>query len=279
MVINEFHPDLIAPTRNNYRNVTQGGSKIVCIGKPGTGKSTLIRYLIYSKRNIIPYGIAMNGTEKETGFYSEMLPPLFCYNGYDEDVIKNFIERQNKAKENSTNPWGMIVLDDCTDKKGVFKSETQEGLFKNGRHWKMLYILSLQYSIDLPPSLRTCVDGTFLFKENNEKNLKNLYENFAGVFPSKKVFETYMSHVTGDYTALYIDTQNQSTKEWYECVYYVKSPMIPEFKFGCKEYRAYAKERVDKKYLITVKDKMQDIQKKYDEVIIAQKSAEFIYKT
>lgn len=248
-VINEFHPDLVAPTRENYKNKSQGGSKLVFIGKPGTGKSTLIKYMLYSKSDVIPFGVVMNGTESSTNYYSQIFPPLFVYDKYHENIVENFVERQKKAKDTMSNPWGLLLLDDCTDSKGVFKSEIQNGIFKNGRHWKLLYILSLQYSVDLPPALRTCVDGAFIFRETNEKNLKNLYENYAGVFPNFKLFKTYMEKITGNYTALYVDSQNQAVKEWYECVYYVKSPEIPNFKFGCKEFRAYGKDRVDKKWL------------------------------
>lgn len=247
--INEFYPDLIAPTKETYMNPEQGGSKIVFIGKPGTGKSTLIKYILYSKMDLVPVAVVVNGTEESTGFYSELFPPLFVYNEYNERILSEFVNRQQKAKEELSNPWGLLLLDDCTDGKDVFKSKIQNGIFKNGRHWKMLYFISLQYSIDLPPALRTCVDGAFLFKETNEKNLKNLYENYAGIFPKFSIFKQYMDQVTGNFTALYIDSQNQSVKEWQDCVYYVKAPIIDNFKFGCKEYRAYGRDRVVKKFL------------------------------
>lgn len=247
--INEFYPELIAPNIDNFKERSQGGSKIVFIGKPGTGKSTLIKYILNSKINIIPYGIVMNGTEESTGFYSEIFPPLFVYDNYEESIIEEFIKRQQNAIESMENPWGLLLLDDCTDGKNVFKSKVQQSLFKNGRHWKTLYILSLQYSVDLPPALRTCVDGAFIFKETNEKNLKNLYENYAGVIPSLTLFKSYMEKITGNFTALYIDSQNQSFTNWQECVYYIKAPILEPFKFGCKEYRAYGRDRVMQKYL------------------------------
>ncbi|QIH04975.1 ATPase 3 [Dasineura jujubifolia toursvirus 2a] len=258
--INEFSPDLIAPTKDNFREPTQGGSKLVFIGKPGTGKSTLIRYILYSKMDIIPIALVMNGTEQDTGFYSEIFPPLFVYGEYKEDKIKDFISRQQKAKENITNPWGLLLLDDCTENKKIFNTSLQQSIFKNGRHWKMLYMISLQYSVDLPTNSRVCIDGAFIFKENNEKILRGLYENYAGIIPTFALFKAYMDNVTGDYTALYIDSQNQTKREWFDCVYYVKAPIVPSFKFGSKEYRAYGKERIDPQYLITAAHKMKHIQ-------------------
>jgi hypothetical protein len=263
--INEFHPDLIAPTKETYRIPEQGGSKVVFIGKPGTGKSTLIKYILYSKMDLIPVAVVINGTEQETGFYSQMFPPLFVYEDYDERILKNFIARQQVAKENLTNPWALLLLDDCAEDKRIFKATTQNQIFKNGRHWKMLYFLSLQYSVDLPPNLRACVDGAFIFKEHNERVLKGIFENYAGVFPNFSIFKLYMENVTGDYTALYIDSQNQSKKQWQDCVYYVKAPIVSNFKFGCKEYRAYAKDRTNPFHLVTAVDKMKQIKQKLEE--------------
>ena len=47
-------------------------------------------------------------------------------------------------------------------------------MFKRGRHWKMWYILSLQYSMDVKPVIRTNVDGVFILRELILKNRKSL---------------------------------------------------------------------------------------------------------
>ena len=67
--IKEFTSDLIAPSSKNMYAVDQGGSKIVVIGKAGTGKTSLITSLLYEKRDIFPVGIAMSGTEDSNNFF------------------------------------------------------------------------------------------------------------------------------------------------------------------------------------------------------------------
>ena len=47
--IHELDLESIMPNTENFDNKDQGGSKIVVIGKPGTGKTTLITDLLYYK--------------------------------------------------------------------------------------------------------------------------------------------------------------------------------------------------------------------------------------
>ena len=243
--------DLINPNPHNWMDKNQGGSKIFIIGKPGSGKSTLIKSLFYHKHSIIPVAVAMSGTESETGFYKEFLPEAYIFDEYDEKALSNFIVRQKGVRsfyekmhdnfdgDSNFNPWNMLIIDDCMDDPKVFNQQPQPGLFKNGRHWKMLYIVSLQYALDVRPGIRSNIDGVFIFRESNVAIRKRLYENYAGIIPSFNLFEQIMDAITGDYTALYIQNAT-NTNDWRECVFYYKAPIIKNFKFGCQEYRGYS---------------------------------------
>jgi len=88
--IKELDPDIIPPSTSRHKDPDYGGAKLVVIGKPGTGKTTLISSLLYSKKHIIPIGIVMSGSEDSNGHYKKMLPNTFVFNDYDEDVIKKF---------------------------------------------------------------------------------------------------------------------------------------------------------------------------------------------
>lgn len=211
-----------------------------------TGKTTLITSLLYEKSHIFPVGEVMSGTEDSNGHYGKIFPGSFVYNSLNKDQLNEFIKRQKAAKEHLPNPWAILLLDDCTDDPKLFNDPLFQGIFKNGRHWKMWFILSLQYSLDIKPVIRTNVDGTFILRETNMKNRKSLWENYAGVFSDFGQFCQVLDQLTDDYTALYIHNQTTSNK-LEDCVFWYKAKSIPKnFRIGCDEYWLYHEERYDK---------------------------------
>ena len=77
LYIKELNIELLQPNTKTYMDPDQGGCKHVIIGKPGTGKSTLIASLLYSKKHIYPCGVVFSGTEDSNGFYKRMFPNTF----------------------------------------------------------------------------------------------------------------------------------------------------------------------------------------------------------
>lgn len=213
-----------------------------------THNTTLIKSILYAKKHIFPVGVAMSGTEDSNDAYKQIFPSTFVYNKYDVDVVRNYIKRQKIARDYLANPWSILLLDDCTDSPSIFNEPIQQGLYKRGRHWKMLYILSLQYCMDIKPVIRTNVDGTFILRETNLKNRKLLWENYAGIIPDFSMFCDILDKITDDYTALYIHNATTSNK-LEDCLFWYKAKPAPYgFKFGCPEYWAFHKDRYNPEY-------------------------------
>ena len=246
--IRELNIESIPPATSTMYNENQGGAKIVVIGKPGTGKTTLISSLLYAKKNIFPIGMVMSGTEDSNGYYKKIFPSTFVYNKLEESKIEDFIKRQKIAKKHLHNPWAVLLLDDCTDDPKLFNKPLFHGLYKNGRHWKMWYILSLQYCMDIKPVIRTNIDGTFILREPNLKNRRNLWENYASIIPDFSLFCTILDQITDDYTALYINNTNQSNK-LEDCIFWYKGKIPPnDWKFGSKDFWKFHGKRYDRQY-------------------------------
>jgi energy-coupling factor transporter ATP-binding protein EcfA2 len=249
LYIKELDLDLLSPNLNNYLNSEQGGLKTVIIGIPGSGKSTLIASLLYAKKHLIPCVMAVSGTEDSNEYYKKIIPDTFIFNKYDEVQLESFIKRQKIAKKHVSNPWAVCLLDDCTDTPGVFTKPLQQGIFKNSRHWKMWYILSLQYCMDVKPVIRTNISGTFILREPNLRNRRSLWENYCSIVPDFDMFCQIMDQISDDYTALYVHNASTSNK-LEDCLFWYKATPPPkDFKFGADEIYDFHYSRYNPEYV------------------------------
>lgn len=247
--IRELDPDIIPPLTHKMNDPDyNGGCKIVVIGKPDTGKSSLIKGLLYMKKHIFPVGMAMSGSEDTNHAFAEIMPSTFVYNNYEEEKVKDFIKRQKLARQHLPNPWAFIILDDCTDDPKIFNKPLQNAMYKKGRHWKMFYLLSLQYAMDIKPQIRTAVDGVFILRETITSNLEKIYRNYASIIPTYELFCDIMEQLTEDYHAIYIHNATHTNK-WQDCVFWWKAPLPPRgWKVGCPEYWDFHNARYNEEY-------------------------------
>ena len=249
LYINELDINTLKPEHSkDYKN----GCKLVIIGAPGTGKSTIIKSIIYSKKHILAVGQVFSGTEDSNGFFGEFFPESFIYNGLDASELTpldNFKKRQKIARQyiepTGGYSWALNVIDDCTYDTAFLKKPIYRDLLKNGRHYSMLHILSLQYCLDIKPDIRVNINGVFILRESRLDIRKKLYENYGGCIPSFDMFCQIMDALTTDYTALYINNMSTSNKIEDTVFYYKADPTkIPkDWKFGCKEFWQFHNER------------------------------------
>lgn len=247
--IKELDFDMIPPNINNFKEEKQGGCKIFVIGKPGTGKSTLIKRIMYEKQDIIPFCQVFSGTEDSNSFFGSCSPDICVYDELKDEYVQDYIKRQKIAKKYLDNPWGMQIFDDCMEDISVFRKPLYSGIFKNGRHHKSLYIFSIQYCLDLKPSIRSLVDGVFILRETIPSTRQKLYENFGAGIPTFELFNELMDKLTDDFSAMYIRNSGTTSNNLEDIVFYYKiEPVSDNWEFGSPYFWEFHKERYDPNY-------------------------------
>ena len=221
------------------------GPVIVLIGRRDTGKSFLVRDLLYHHQDI-PVGTVISGTEAGNGFYCKYVPKLFIHDEYNTSIIENILKRQkavlkqiNKDIKNynksTIDPRTFVILDDCLYDSGWARDKMMRLLFMNGRHWKLMLIITMQYPLGIPPNLRTNIDYVFILREPYIANRKRIYENYAGMFPTFESFAQIMDQCTENYECLVINNNSKSNK-LQDQIFWYKAEAHENFKLGSKEF-------------------------------------------
>jgi hypothetical protein len=235
-VLSEIDVSLYPESRKYCGFELDGNGRFLLADCTVTHNTTLITSILYAKKHIYPVYEIYSGTEDSNHFYGEIFPPIFVHNELTVTDLDRYIKRQKIAKKYLSNPWAVCLIDDCTDNPALLRKPIFGKIFKNGRHWKSLFIFSMQYCLDVIPALRTNIDGTFLLRETIPQNRKKLYDCYAGsFFDSYSDFCDTFDICTQDRTAMYI--HNRTTSNNIEdCVFYYRATPIPEsFKFGCQD--------------------------------------------
>jgi len=76
------------------------GPVVVLIGRRDTGKSFLVRDLLFHHVDI-PIGTVISGTEAGNGFYSCHVPKLFIHDEYNTGIIENVLKRTKSRHQAS----------------------------------------------------------------------------------------------------------------------------------------------------------------------------------
>jgi hypothetical protein len=216
---------------------------VVLIGKRETGKSFLCKDILYHHSDI-PVGQVISGTEAANQFYGSYVPKLFIHDEYSPEIIANMLKRQRlmidkKRSSESLDPRAFLILDDCLYDNTWVKDKNVRSMFMNGRHYKLLFMITMQYALGIPPNLRTNIDYIFILRENYVSNRKRLYEHYAGMFPNFDMFCQVMDQCTENFECLVINNNAKSNKLT-DQVFWYKADKRPDFKIGSSEYWNYS---------------------------------------
>ena len=215
-----------------------------------THNSTLISDIMWYCKNV-PFGVIMSGTEDGNGFYSQYFPDLFIYSEWRPEALQKIITTQKKIVRDDQDAKGkghvFLLIDDLMYEKKMMRDKNMRQLFMNGRHWRILFMLSMQYCMDLPPDLRANVDYVFILRENIISNKMKLWKQYFGIFPTFASFSETMDACTENYECLVLDNTSKSNKIE-DCVFWYKARPNRRYRIGCSKLWEVAEKHYNKNY-------------------------------
>jgi GTPase SAR1 family protein len=203
---------------------------MLLIGRRGSGKSVLLKDLLYNMRDRVDYAMAMCPTVESAAMLRSCLPGSSVFDRFVGHKVEALIElAQDLATRNKVRNF-LLVLDDVMYDKGICRTPHFRNLFYNGRHYRITCILLLQYLVDLPPDLRAQIDYVFACREPILANRVKLFKMFFGVFATQEEFDAVLERCTQNYEVLCLDNTLSSTGPQ-DCVCWYKAEFkLPDFK-------------------------------------------------
>lgn len=210
--ISEFDPNEMDPA-----------SKILVIGRPKTGKSTLCSDICSFMSNKVPVWEVFNGSEVSNKYWKNRgIPDIFVHPDLDLESVNRFYTRQRISIQQKVNPaYGGLLFDDCMHDNKLFKDRVFKKIMFNGRNDKIFTMIITQDASVPPRWLRSTIDYVFLFRETSEENLRILHKNFGSIIGTYGDFVEIMKEVAHTNRCLVINFQKQSNNmedmvAWYK---------------------------------------------------------------
>jgi hypothetical protein len=146
------------------------------IGTPSSGKSYLVKYLLYLNAKKFHYGwlFCPNYDEQSYKYLPDRCKHYECTDEYIDKIIQIQESRINQGKKSSA----FVIIDDFA---GMIKKSSKSfmKLISNYRHKNITLMLSSQYMTDFPPRVRACSVYTFIWQMPS----LSIYENAYKILP------------------------------------------------------------------------------------------------
>lgn len=177
----------------------------ILVGKPESGKSNLIKYLVYECMLQFPIDLVFVFTKTSYNHGYDFLDDRRIYKFFDLDSLSKIIKfiENYQSKGNKINT--ILIFDDCIDKKN--KNDLFIDILFNHRHLNISIFYSTQYLAGkLGPDIRESVSNVFLFKVVQESTIRKNHECFLG-FIDYHSYET-MNFNLPTYSFIYVNVRD-----------------------------------------------------------------------
>ncbi len=177
----------------------------VFFGRRRSGKSWMVRHLIYQYRHFYRAVICLTNT-KQNAWWAKHIPSRFIHQ-YSQFVIAKIIEHQRAViawnqlyadqPEKLINPYIAIILDDVVS-HNMHHDEQLNQLFYEGRHNCMAIFITTQHPKALPPGVRANADVAVIYPQWSTHDQDAIREQYCNFFEHKEDFYFALQEYTQD---------------------------------------------------------------------------------
>ena len=206
------------------------------IGKPESGKSHLIKSLVYDfqKAGYFKFIQAYVRTKFNHGY--DYLPDEYVDDKYSDEKLLTHIEklRAYRAKSGKECPPNAVILDDLLGSVDFYGDDLQNWLCSY-RHTNTSIFITAQYLMSKSTStaLREMVSYAFLYNTKFKNSLKGYFESFGGLFDNYDEFRIYFQNITKQRYHCMVYNANQEDKSL-NYIDFVGPEHIKNFKLNYK---------------------------------------------
>jgi energy-coupling factor transporter ATP-binding protein EcfA2 len=211
------------------------------VGRRGSGKTVLLRQLMYVLRDKIDFCMAFCPTVESRNMLKEHLPEACVFDRLVQSKVDETVHTMGALADKGRTKSILAVFDDCLYDKKAFSTKSMREIFFNGRHLKITAIILVQYLVDICPSLRANVDYCVCFKDNIISNKMRLWKFMFGLLSTLDDFISVMDRCTQNYECLVLDNTGASSAISDSLFWYKADATLPKFKVGAAVFFALSR--------------------------------------
>jgi GTPase SAR1 family protein len=157
-------------------------SLALILGPFGSGKTSLLRYLILENIQNIVGMVVFSNTGKDTWNTNySFVNQRYVYDEWDETLIPKLIELGRKIKKANPNHHLLLVFDDSIGMaKSMFTNKDSKRLLTTLRHYNISIVISVhQLQVEVSTLIRNNLKDIFLFQQSEVNGLKLLADTWG----------------------------------------------------------------------------------------------------
>lgn len=209
---------------------------ILVLGKRGSGKTTLVKDIVFNLRKKLDTGFVITPTIDTQIEFEDCFPKSHIYDEYNIETVRNIVDSAESLKAQNIERHILLIVDDCMYDNSVMKTVEMRKIHMNGRHFNITLINSVQYLMDIGPAIRGQIDYVFCLKEGTKSTREKLYKYFFGIFQKFSEFEMAMDKCTENHGVLVLDN-TATSNNIADCIFYYRANnKISKFRVGRSIY-------------------------------------------